>query len=106
MSLLPINLGPQAFAQTNNESVRILITDAIEDLQNNNTDTALTHTPVRYLKEDHIPDFRYSTTRLVSFHLLFSALFHWLVKGCAPIILIVSPSCNLHEFNDSSHRAV
>jgi hypothetical protein len=61
---------------------------------------------VRYLKEDHIPDFRYSTTRLVSFHLLFSALFHWLVKGCAPIILIVSPSCNLHEFNDSSHRAV
>jgi hypothetical protein len=26
--------------------------------------------PVRYLKEDHILDFSYSTTRLVSFHLL------------------------------------
>lgn len=32
----------QTFAQTN-ESVRILITDAIEDLQNNDTSTALTH---------------------------------------------------------------
>jgi len=35
-------LGPQTFAQTN-ASVKILVTDAIEDLQNNNTDTALTH---------------------------------------------------------------
>jgi hypothetical protein len=32
----------QAFAQPN-ESVKILITDAIEDLQNNDTNTALTH---------------------------------------------------------------
>ena len=32
----------QTFAQTN-ESVKILIDDAIEDLQNNDTNTALTH---------------------------------------------------------------
>lgn len=44
ISLLPwFNLAPQTFAQTNNESVRTLITDAIEDLQNGDTNTALTH---------------------------------------------------------------
>ena len=32
----------QTFDQTN-DSVKILITDAIEDLQNNDTNTALTH---------------------------------------------------------------
>ena len=43
ISLLPV-YSPlmQAFAQSN-ESVKILITDAIEDLQNNDTNTALTH---------------------------------------------------------------
>jgi hypothetical protein len=35
-------LAPQTFAQTN-KSVGILITDAIEDLQNGDTNAALTH---------------------------------------------------------------
>jgi hypothetical protein len=42
ISLLTFNLSPQTFAQTN-ESVGILITDTIEDLQNGDTNTALTH---------------------------------------------------------------
>lgn len=43
ISLLPTFYPlPKTFAQPN-ESVKILITDAIEDLQNNDTNTALTH---------------------------------------------------------------
>ena len=43
ISLLPTFYAlPKTFARPN-ESVKILITDAIEDLQNNDTNTALTH---------------------------------------------------------------
>jgi hypothetical protein len=43
ISLLPVSFPlQQTFAQTD-DSVKILITDAIEDLQNNDTNTALTH---------------------------------------------------------------
>jgi hypothetical protein len=43
ISLLPVSFPLQQTFGQPNESVKILITDAIEDLQNNDTDTALTH---------------------------------------------------------------